>query len=1111
MEFGKYQFLSWARRGIGRNIIEKDLLGAQPGTAEQRAKIPVTVKINESINNEKEFALLGPGDITGIQQKVIIRTEPLNGISDFEPNLLPYIEFYDEDFPWRFTPASPAGSNNRHLRPWLALIVLKENEFINTDRRKPLPSIKMGSADFLPPANELHLWAHMHSNLAVEHDNFETFITNLEEEVKTDPDGVYSRILCPRKLEPRTLYHAFLIPSYETGRLAGLGQPTAGIKAQQHAFAADLEFPVYHRWYFRTGDNVDFESLVKLLEPRAMDEKVGVRPMDCSKPAFVRADKDEEVTAPEPNILLLEGALKSPKAPSTPFPKKTNQPFLNQVKDLLNLNLIQQENEDEDPYVSLPYYGMYHIMRKNSSLPGKKEIPPFDPVSGNWSNDLNRDPRNRVPAGFGARVVQQNQEKFMDKAWAQLENVLEANRKMKLLQFMQEVMDRTFKKYVAFRKEDGLIGFTTRLNTKILFEGGTVTNNIRKSRIPNQVLDFSFPKFLRKNQSITKNLNINNPDLTFGSITAGLNKEKGISIDPKAKYSSVSEIKKTGVLKPESSITQINTWSTASNLEPNYVYNLNGFTGGLPSVLDWSGTFKPVKILKDRPDILVKINQPQLTAIELEKPGTKKPSAVSGLKTVPNNVLNPGNRLTLGHAGNLPPIAMSGTIKTNLAVRNQPSVPVSVTTSPQSMVTKLAADNLLVRDDLLVSNRLILNKLKLSEQNAGMQLTFKSMNLRNSLQFPKKLSPSLKTNKIGNTIKTNINPRLSYVQYKNQIIKWPKGIKTIPNEEFLPAMAYPDFPEPVYKYLTDIDNEFLLPNLKLIPPNTLSLLRTNQKFIESYLVGINYEMGKELMWREYPTDMRGSYFRQFWDVNGLVKPGMDAADVEKLKDIIPIHKWSSTSLLGSHNQRDTQGGSEQLVFVIKGDLLKKFPNTVIYAQKAINVSGKKKIRVDLTDAQFAKEVRFPLYKAQIVPDIYLLGFDLTIEEASGKAKTTGFGNDKLGWFFVIAEVPGEPRFGMDVQFKPDVPGKFTWNDLSWKNFENQLDFVKATIPPSNTEAPLPDGDTGTWGRTAEDMAAILFQRPVMVPVHASEMLDVGVSAVINGTEKLMTLIQFVRK
>ena len=39
------------------------------------------------------------------------------------------IEFYDEDFPFRYTPASPA-NGSKHLRPWLALFVLKENEFL---------------------------------------------------------------------------------------------------------------------------------------------------------------------------------------------------------------------------------------------------------------------------------------------------------------------------------------------------------------------------------------------------------------------------------------------------------------------------------------------------------------------------------------------------------------------------------------------------------------------------------------------------------------------------------------------------------------------------------------------------------------------------------------------------------------------------------------------------------------------------------------------------------------------------------------------------------------------------------------------------------------------
>ncbi|MEL6987045.1 MAG: hypothetical protein AAGK97_04370, partial [Bacteroidota bacterium] len=279
-------------------------------------------------------------------------------------------------------------------------------------------------------------------------------------------------------------------------------------------------------------------------------------------------------------------------------------------------------------------------------------------------------------------------------------------------------------------------------------------------------------------------------------------------------------------------------------------------------------------------------------------------------------------------------------------------------------------------------------------------------------------------------------------------------------------------------------------------------------FIEAYLMGLNYEMGKELRWREYPTDLRGSYFRQFWDVNGLVKPDTKAEDADSLKDIKPIHTWSRFSKLGSHNNRDAEGDSEQLVFVIKGDLLKKFPNTVIYAQKAVKIDGERKIRLDMTDAQFEKEVRFPLYQAEIKPDIKLLGFDLTINEAAGKDKTSGFGNDKQGWYFVIAQVPGEPQFGMDINFKPNEPGEFSWNDLSWENFEADLDFVSQDEGPTGTRASMPADNEGKWGRSSADMATILFQRPVMVPVHATEMLDVEVPKITSNFVQITRLLDY---
>ena len=44
-------------------------------------------------------------------------------------------------------------------------------------------------------------------------------------------------------------------------------------------------------------------------------------------------------------------------------------------------------------------------------------------------HELNLDPRFRVAAGFGTGVVQKNQEDYMEAAWQQVGDVLEANRR----------------------------------------------------------------------------------------------------------------------------------------------------------------------------------------------------------------------------------------------------------------------------------------------------------------------------------------------------------------------------------------------------------------------------------------------------------------------------------------------------------------------------------------------------------------------------------------------------------------------------------------------------------------------------------------------------------
>jgi hypothetical protein len=319
-------------------------------------------------------------------------------------------------------------------------------------------------------------------------------------------------------------------------------------------------------------------------------------------------------------------------------------------------------------------------------------------------------------------------------------------------------------------------------------------------------------------------------------------------------------------------------------------------------------------------------------------------------------------------------------------------------------------------------------------------------------------------------------------------------------------MAYPVFDLPMYKPLSALSSELFLPNINLLPPNSITLLESNQRFIESYMVGLNHEMARELLWHEYPTDQRGSYFRQFWDVTLQLPASPTPADREKLRDIPELHTWSRHSALGTHDARAHGGQQALLVLVIRGELLKRYPTAVIYAQKskwhthngAIDVAANREL-VELTAAEEneppASKVRKPLFEAKVDPDIYFLGFDLTATEVRG-GKTAA---EDPGWFFVIKERPGEPRFGMDDVPAGEHPALINWNDLAWVDvgtapgaaihLDQTLSFA-ADPTPGDGDEPNPDDAQARWspGTTAAQLAYILYQVPVMVAVHGSRML-----------------------
>jgi hypothetical protein len=270
-----------------------------------------------------------------------------------------------------------------------------------------------------------------------------------------------------------------------------------------------------------------------------------------------------------------------------------------------------------------------------------------------------------------------------------------------------------------------------------------------------------------------------------------------------------------------------------------------------------------------------------------------------------------------------------------------------------------------------------------------------------------------------------------------------------------PILDAPDFPQPMYEALRDLSQDFLFPGLEHVPPNTVTLLVTNPKFVESFLVGLNDEMSRELLWRNYPTDQRGTFFRQFWDTS---------RDTEQ-QDIEPINQWGDRKL-----GQNIPSVSGKLVLLLRGELLQRYPNSVIYAVTAVRKNG----QLDLSPEP--KDELPPLFRGTLKPDVTFLGFDLKREDAIADP----------GWFFVIQQQPTEPRFGMDVaNFDKPLPPLTTWNDLSWRHMANTEEEFKA-LSHASIKTVLPDINKAKWGRNSAHQAYITLQRPVRIAVHASE-------------------------
>jgi len=299
--------------------------------------------------------------------------------------------------------------------------------------------------------------------------------------------------------------------------------------------------------------------------------------------------------------------------------------------------------------------------------------------------------------------------------------------------------------------------------------------------------------------------------------------------------------------------------------------------------------------------------------------------------------------------------------------------------------------------------------------------------------------PPLNIPTLSSSILSKINPITTIPNRVRSLITLSAQLFWKPLDPLEPIMAAPSFPQPMYAPLRDLSPSYLMPGVESIPPNSLGLLQANRRFIEAYMVGLNHETSRQLLWNGYPTDQRGSYFRQFWDVSSYVPQATDPANpaqlAEELKDIPPINTWVPLTVpLGQHPNR-TDIVQNNLVLMVRGELFKRYPNAIVYAARATrNAQGE--LALDPSDE------RYPLFRGTLSPDMTFLGFNLTAADAHG-----GTAEFPDGVFFVFQEQPSEPRFGLEPTAASTPVTE--WSDLAWTNFATGGGTGVVSLPLSN--------------------------------------------------------------
>ena len=1055
-----YTFASRVQRGFEAQA---------SGSAHLRATVEGEVPV------ERDVAMMGPGDVVGIGAGQVIRTWPKPGVHNAEPNYLALVELDAPELPWLVSRPAPDGQ----VHPWLMLVVVDATDgdplSVGDDGRVTVTV----PADQRPDPTEAWLWTHAQLLGS--------------DTVPDDPTRSLARLVCPRRLQPLKEYVACVVPTFDAGAQAGRGETPdpaalAGTTPGWTPTSGPVELPVYFHWRFGTGPHGDFETLVRRLHGVPLPPGMGRRRL--------RLDHPLSGGLPPSGVgdLELHVALRPPGEQTDALPVQAS------YVDALRRRLADADYDvsllaGQTPVVGPPVHGQLPVgTRARASALGDGTLPP-------WLDELNLDPRHRVAAGLGAEVVRRNQEHYLEEAWRQVGDVLAANRLRRRAEYSLGATRRLYDRWIARLDDADLVTVTAPVHAKVaVARDETVVGRLRDSPVPPAAASVELRRFARARGALSQGVK--------WQPAAGVQALASVADRPDALLQPVA-LDSVVALEPPSSV-----WGTelsrevlgrlvteAVDVTPEVAAERLDAVAALPSYSFPTADEVRAQVAAVQPDLdrtLSGIGLVPLSVVtDVVTDVVTPPEPVHPPVPPPVPPIRPPRPPFRPPVGPVGPFGRGRVLGRGIGdrfidvdvLREEPGFVdrvddrIVIDTVRVEESTRIGADAIRIRPDVL--DQVIdgtfeppplhvaafdvpaaeVDGVRAEIGEVAVGLAGLVLRADDAASRPGRvLAGGLGS--LRDALVTALDPRDTILRAVNSRIR---ALREPEAEVLDDIMAAPDLSEPTYQQLAAISHDWLLPGLDQLPTDTTTLVEANLEFIASFLVGMNHELARELLWREYPTDQRGTYARQFW--THVARAEADAS--YDLKH--PLHGARHRSLRGLTTKAAVPPEGDPLVLVVKGDLVQRYPGLILVAATTESRGG---LRVP------SGTPMAPDFLGLLAPDVLLAGFtDLTSEIVWEAEEGPAEGR----WWFFFAEHFSEPRFGLDDTSAEGTPTQ--WNSAAWSHLDEDELFLSAqSFAGRSLKKGDGKGDLFPWGTDAGLQAWVTLQFPFRRGIPAIDLL-----------------------